>query len=189
VALGAYEVNLLELTSGYQVFQNAGTRSSPYLVETITSTRGDPLYLRANAPPLQVYDAARAGTMVRMMQGVIDHGTGARAKLDRPAAGKTGTSQKWRDAWFVGFTPDFAAGVWVGNDDGRPMARIAGGSLPADIWRQVMVAAHAQTPVHGFSWMPGEAQPLRQDLSDPRQQFYEALAADFAKAAADPPTR
>jgi penicillin-binding protein 1A len=186
VALGAYEVNLLELTSGYQVFQNAGGRTRPYLIEAITTARGDPLYLHSASQPIPVYDPARAGAMVRMLQGVIGHGTGVRAAIGRPAAGKTGTSQKWRDAWFVGFTPDFAAGVWIGNDDGRPMAQVAGGALPAEIWRQVMQAAHDGMVPHVFEWLPEQREAAAQALSDERGGFYEALAADFAKAAAAP---
>ncbi|HET9160203.1 MAG TPA: penicillin-binding transpeptidase domain-containing protein, partial [Caulobacteraceae bacterium] len=182
VALGAYEVNLLELTSAYQVFQNAGGRTKPYLVESVTTARGDPLFIRSASPPMAVYDPARAGAMVRMMQGVIEHGTGVKAQIGRPAAGKTGTSQRWRDAWFVGFTPDFAAGVWVGNDDGRPMEHVAGGAIPAEIWRQVMLAAHAGLPARPFSWAPGEPSP-QAPLSDPKGAFYDALAGDFARAA------
>ncbi|MDB5453282.1 MAG: family penicillin-binding protein [Caulobacteraceae bacterium] len=188
IALGAYELSLLDLTSAYQVFQNAGGRTRPHLVETITTARGDPLYLRQPSAPMTVYDPARSGAMVRMMQGVIEHGTGVRAQIGRPAAGKTGTSQRWRDAWFVGFTPDYAAGVWVGNDDGRPMAHVAGGAMPAEIWRQVMLAAHDGLPVRAFSWAPpGEAEAPT-GVSEPRDAFYQALAADFAKTAAPPRT-
>jgi penicillin-binding protein 1A len=185
VALGAYEVNLLELTSAYQVFQNAGGRARPYLVESVTNARGDPLFIRSASPPMAVYDPARAGAMVRMMQGVIEHGTGTRAQIGRPAAGKTGTSQRWRDAWFVGFTPDYAAGVWVGNDDGRPMEHVAGGALPAEVWRQLMLAAHQGLAVRPFAWAGGQ-EPAPAALSDPRRAFYDALAADFARAAQPP---
>jgi membrane peptidoglycan carboxypeptidase len=92
--------------------------------------------------------------MVRMMQGVITSGTGVRAGFGRTAAGKTGTSQDYRDAWFVGFTPDWIAGVWVGNDDNRPMAGMTGGKLPAAIWRRFMVAAHKGLPPSDFTWAP-----------------------------------
>jgi penicillin-binding protein 1A len=89
-----------------------------------------------------------------MMEGVIDHGTGTRAAFGRPAAGKTGTSQNWRDAWFVGFTPDWAAGVWVGDDHGRPMAKVVGGDLPAEMWRKFMIVAHDGLPVRDFQNLP-----------------------------------
>ncbi len=81
-----------------------------------------------------------------MLVGAVEQGTGRAARLSRPAAGKTGTSQNYRDAWFVGFTADLVTGVWMGNDDGRPMKRVTGGSLPAQLWRQFMHTAHAGIP-------------------------------------------
>ena len=80
--------------------------------------------------------------MNRMMVDVIDVGTGNTARLDRPAAGKTGTSQNHRDAWFIGYTANLIAGVWIGNDDGKPMKRVTGGGLPAVLWRRFMTDAH-----------------------------------------------
>ena len=94
--------------------------------------------------------------MVRMMEGVITHGTGTRAAFGRPAAGKTGTTQNWRDAWFIGFTPDWVCGVWIGNDDNAPMNKIVGGAIPAEIWRKMMLAAHQTLPVRDFPWLPPE---------------------------------
>ena len=158
VALGAYEVSLLDLTAGYQVFQQAGRRAEPYLIAEIRNARGDLLY--AHGPTAsQVYDPALAGEMVRMMQGVVQHGTGRRADFGRPAAGKTGTSQSYRDAWFVGFTPDWVAGVWVGDDRNRPMKHMAGGDLPASIWRRFMIAAHDGLPAREFDLPPPPAPP------------------------------
>lgn len=151
IALGAYEVSLLDLTGGYQVFQSGGRRFPPYLIQTITAADGRLLYQRHPSAALQVYDPARARQMTRMLQAVVERGTGRRAQFGRPAAGKTGTSQNWRDAWFVGFTPDWVVGVWVGNDDNRPMNRVTGGDLPAEIWRRVMILAHGDAAVHGFA--------------------------------------
>ena len=156
IALGSYEVNLLELTSGYQVFQQAGQRIEPYLVEQIATTRGAVLYSHVASAGLPVYDVTHDGEMVRMMEGVIDHGTATRAAIGRPAAGKTGTTQNWRDAWFVGFTPDWVCGVWIGNDDNTPMNRITGGAIPAEIWRKMMLTAHQNLPVRDFPWLPPE---------------------------------
>jgi len=158
IALGAYEVDLLDLTSAYQVFQNNGRRVEPYLIQSITNAHGDLLYRHPDAVAPQVYDPLQAGLMIRMMEGVISHGTGTRAAFGRPAAGKTGTSQNWRDAWFVGFTPDWAAGVWVGDDHGRPMAKVVGGDLPAEMWRKFMIIAHDGLAVHDFANLP-EAGP------------------------------
>lgn len=190
VSLGAYEVSLLELVSGFQVFQNAGGRTAPYLIQQITTSRGDVIFAKAPSAPTPVYDQRLAGTMVRMMTGVISRGTATRAGFGRPAAGKTGTSQDWRDAWFVGFTPDVIAGVWVGNDDNRPMNRVSGGALPAEIWRRFMIAAHRGLPARGFDWLPppeAVAPPEPEGLPDPRNGFYETLASDFSRAAATDP--
>ena len=136
--------------------------------------------------PRQVYDPVRAGQMVRMMEQVIQRGTGARAAFGRPAAGKTGTSQSWRDAWFVGFTPDWVCGVWVGNDNARPMNHVAGGALPAELWRRFMMAAHEGLPSRDFAFLGGaangQAAPEGQ-ASLSRAAFYQGLAADFARTA------
>src|SRR3546814_8024427 len=82
-----------------------------------------------------------------LLAGAIAGGTGKAARLERPAAGKTGTSQDYRDAWFAGFTADLVAVVWVGRDDNAPMDRVTGGGLPADIWRRFMAPAHHGWPV------------------------------------------
>jgi penicillin-binding protein 1A len=199
VALGAYEVNLLELTSAFQVFQQGGHRNEPYLIEQVRTARGDVLFAHVASAGVNVYDPANAGEMVRMMEGVITHGTGVRAAFGRPAAGKTGTSQNWRDAWFVGFTPDWICGVWVGNDNGAPMYKVTGGEVPALVWRKMMVVAHGDTPPHDFDWMPpptpasaGDDMGLPGESSadmadDPRGAFYGDLANDFGKAQGDEP--
>ena len=192
ISLGAKEVSLLELVSGYQVFQNQGVRNAPFMIASITSTRGDLIFKRPDSATngSTVYDKDLAGKMVDMMMGVIERGTGTRAGFGRPAAGKTGTSQDWRDAWFVGFTPDWAAGVWVGNDDYSPMDHVAGGTLPAAIWRQFMVEAHKGLPARPFDWLPPldaatgpPPGPPAKDAPDPRNTFYNDLANDFAEAA------
>jgi penicillin-binding protein 1A len=196
----------LELTGAYQVFQTGGQRTQTYLIQQITTTRGDTLFIRAPSAGVGVYDAFHADQMVKMMEGVVLEGTGARAAFGRPAAGKTGTSQNFRDAWFVGFTPDWDCGVWVGNDDGTPMNRVTGGEIPAQIWRRMMVAAHTNLPPHDFDWMaaaeagaqtgadvpstdaaPSDA-PATEDhpAADARGDFYNSLSKDFDRAAGDP---
>ena len=188
VALGAYETNLLELTGGYQVFQQEGRRLQPYLISRITNAAGATLYQRpVGAPSSAVYDPGRAAEMVRMLKGVIQRGTGVRAAFGRPAAGKTGTSQTWRDAWFIGFTPDWVCGVWVGNDDDKPMDKVTGGQLPAEIWRRFMVVAHQGLPVRDFPWLvqptaPAEAPAPAQGE---RAEFYRSLQSDLNRAAED----
>ena len=186
VALGAYEVNALEMAGGFQVFQNAGGRAPPYIVEEIHTSSGRSLFTHAPAAPTPVYDAIKAGAMVRMLKTVITSGTGSRAAFGWPAAGKTGTSQDWRDAWFVGFTPEFTAAVWVGNDDNTPMDKITGGELPAQIWRRFMMAAHEGLAVRDFDAVAAGAGPDG-PAPDPRNGFYETLGAEFARAAAMAP--
>ena len=189
VALGAYETSLVELTGAYQVFQQAGRRQEPWLISRITTSAGRLIYVRPETPPRQVYDAGLDAQMVRMMEGVIAHGTGRRAALGRPAAGKTGTSQSFRDAWFVGFTPDLVTGVWVGDDDNHPMNKVTGGDLPAEVWRRFMLAAEANQPVRDFTFAPGAMPPPPPPSDAPaaasgeRESFYQGLARDFAETA------
>jgi penicillin-binding protein 1A len=179
IALGTKEVTLLELTGAYQTFQLGGRRPSRVtLIQEITTARGDLVYRRANSAAFPVYDRAKNAQMVRMLKGVLDYGTGTRAAFGRPAAGKTGTSQNWRDAWFVGFSPDWVAGVWVGDDDDRPTARITGGDLPAAMWRRFMIEAHEGLPVRDFDGLAPERRKL-----EARDAFYAELAAEFAREA------
>jgi penicillin-binding protein 1A len=180
VALGAYEVSLLELTSGFQVFQQGGKRIVPSVIESIDTQAGANIYSRPAVAAIPVYDMARASMMVRMMRKVVEVGTAKRAAFGRPAAGKTGTSQNWRDAWFVGFTPDYVAGVWVGNDNDKPMNKVVGGDVPAAIWKRMMVFAHKDLPVRDFDWLLAEVTAAEEP--DPRNGFYGTLAAEFARA-------
>ena len=178
IALGAYETRLIDLVSGYQTFELGGRRPSPWMIDRITNARGDLFYRRAPEAPPQVYDPMKAAQMVGLMQGVIEHGTGKRAALGRPAAGKTGTSQDYRDAWFIGFTPDLAAGVWVGDDKNRPMRHVEGGAIPAETWQRFMTVAEAGLPVRQFlSPRDPDAAP------DPRDQLYRDLTDQFDQTA------
>ena len=160
LALGAYEVTPLELAGAYQVLQTGGGKTRPYLVARITDARGKTLYERPPSAAVPIYPTYQAAQMVQMMRGVILAGTGKEAAFGRLAAGKTGTSQNHRDAWFVGFTPQWLTAVWVGNDDGRPMARVTGGQVPAHIWRDFMSAAHKGLPDEEFAWFPPLPPPL-----------------------------
>lgn len=184
VALGAYEVNLLQLTSGFQVFQQGGNRVEPYLIESVAAQDGRPIFTHTVPPaPVSVYDITKASMMVKMMKKVVEVGTARRAAFGWPAAGKTGTSQNWRDAWFVGFTPDYVTGVWVGNDDDRPMNKVVGGDIPASIWRRFMLTAHEGLAIRDFPWLVADPAPL--SSPDPRNGFYETLASEFARAASE----
>ena len=143
LALGTSEVSLLELTGAYGAFANGGYTIAPYAIRQVRTGAGRILYTRQAPKPAPSISSAHVAAMNDMLTATLVSGTGRRAALPTfPAAGKTGTSQDFRDAWFVGYTAYLTAGVWVGNDNGRAMNRVTGGSLPADIWRQVMLAAH-----------------------------------------------
>ncbi|MGY6626976.1 MAG: transglycosylase domain-containing protein [Oceanicaulis sp.] len=178
MTLGAGEVQLLELTGVYSVFARDGRRRPPFLVREIRSARGELIWqadrAREGEPVLSVEHARWVSTM---MQSVIIDGTGTRARLPgHRAAGKTGTSQNSRDAWFVGYTAHLTTGVWVGNDDDTPMQGVTGGQLPAEIWSQFMIAAH-----EGVTPAPLAAPaPRRRSARDEQlAAFYSSLSARF----------
>lgn len=142
LALGASEVTLIELTAAYAVIANLGIAAWPYGIIEIRDTTGSIIYRRGGSGGGRVVDRRHVAALEQMLQKTITQGTGHRARIDRPAAGKTGTSQEWRDAWFIGYTADLVTGIWVGNDDGHPMKKVTGGGLPAGIWRAFMIDAH-----------------------------------------------
>ncbi|HYU13896.1 MAG TPA: PBP1A family penicillin-binding protein [Stellaceae bacterium] len=146
IALGTNEVNLLELVSAYAPFANGGIGILAYGISEIRDSEGRTVYRRAGSGPGPVVAPELVEMMNQMLTGVIGHGTGKAAALPRPAAGKTGTTQEYRDAWFIGYTADLVAGVWLGNDDNTPMNRVTGGSLPALAWRNFMLAATKTMP-------------------------------------------
>ncbi len=153
IALGASEVTLLELTGAYATFANQGYGVWPYGVEEIRDAGGDVLYRRSPvAGPGLVVGPRELSILTHLMTAVVEWGTGKAAKLERPAAGKTGTSEDFRDAWFVGFSAELVTGVWFGNDDNSAMAEVTGGSLPAGLWRRFMTRALEGRPP---STLPG----------------------------------
>ena len=147
LALGTAEVNLLELVSAYAPFANGGTGVWPHGIAEVRENTGKIVFHRGGSGLGQVVNPEFAGAMNEMLSAVIDHGTGRSAALPRPTAGKTGTTQDYRDAWFVGYTADLVAGVWLGNDDNSSMNKVTGGSLPAKTWRRFMLAATKAMPV------------------------------------------
>ena len=146
LALGTSEVSLQEMTTAYAAIAAGGQAVLPYAIVEIRNRDGRTLYRRNSAQPPQMVNAGSVATLVEMMTGVVKYGTGMGAALDRPVAGKTGTSQDYRDAWFVGFTADYVTGVWAGNDDNSSMKRVTGGMVPARIWRDYMKTAEADLP-------------------------------------------
>lgn len=138
IALGTAEVTLLELTGAYAVLANRGHGVWPFGIERITDRSGRILYHRTGVGPGRVLTGPGVNNLTDLMTASVAWGTGKAAAPGRPAAGKTGTSQDFRDAWFVGFTADLVAGVWLGNDDGSAMDKVTGGTLPARLWSAVM---------------------------------------------------
>ncbi|MBI1212879.1 MAG: PBP1A family penicillin-binding protein [Alphaproteobacteria bacterium] len=146
--LGTSEVTLYEMVRSFAAFANNGNKTEPYVILDVRTTDGTMLYEHKAAPATPVIAPLQLAEMNQMMFEVTQTGTGRRADLSpRPAAAKTGTSQDWRDAWFVGYTADLVTGVWVGNDDNSSMARVVGGSIPATIWKAYMLAAEKNLPV------------------------------------------
>jgi penicillin-binding protein 1A len=147
LALGTSEVSLLELTGAYGVIAHGGRAFEPYIIQRVRSAAGKILFERRAESGKMLITPEVAGALTDMLSGVVSGGTGRRAALSEHAtAGKTGTSQDFRDAWFVGYTGHLIGGVWVGNDDARPMRKVTGGSLPARLWHDVMMIAHEGLP-------------------------------------------
>jgi penicillin-binding protein 1A len=152
LALGAVEVTPLELTAAYGVFATLGKRFEPIFITDITDTQGHPIEFENTRPRFErLLPAEKAYQLTGMMQNVVRRGTGRRAAIGRPVAGKTGTTNDYRDAWFVGFTPDMITGIWVGYDSSRDLGRgDEGGKVAAPIWSAYMGQAMQGRPVVDF---------------------------------------
>jgi len=171
IALGTAEVTPLELVSAYAPFANGGFVATPHIVQRIRTPKGKVLYKRRTTGRVRAVALPYVAAMNDMMREAMVSGTARRAALpDRQAAGKTGTTQNFRDAWFVGYTANYVAGVWVGNDDGSPMKRVTGGSLPAQMWKEIMLSAHQENL---SAPLPGAKQPA---LAQTRPASDQALS-------------
>lgn len=145
--LGTEEVKLIDLASAYAAIANGGHLAPAYSIVEINSLEGEVLYRRPPKPPIAALAYTTVKDMTEMLTSVVVWGSGKNAAIDRPAAGKSGTTQDNRDAVFAGFTSDMTAAVWVGNDDNSPMNGVTGGGLPARIWADFMLEAHVGQPV------------------------------------------
>lgn len=178
LALGSSEVTLLELTGAYAHLASGGQGVMPYAITEIRSKQKDDVLYEYHAPyPYLVIQPNVVAMMNSMLSNVIISGTGRAATIGRPAAGKTGTASDYKDAWFMGYTPDLVAGVWVGNDNATPMAKVTGGAIPARIWHDFMIKSLEQVVAHdlpthytadyGFDvpWGgEGEAAPVAEEI-------------------------
>ncbi|MDP9072465.1 MAG: penicillin-binding transpeptidase domain-containing protein, partial [Actinomycetota bacterium] len=165
-ALGTQEVSPLDMASAYGVFATNGLRAPPTPVVWVKDFRGKLLQDNTKAKPKRVLQESVASNVTDVLKGVITEGTGTRANIGRPAAGKTGTAQEWRDAWFIGYTPQLSTSVWIGNKQ-RPtplfnvkgVDRVFGGSIPAETWKAFMTEALKDVPPVDFD-VPMAAVPV-----------------------------
>lgn len=178
IALGTSEVSLVELTSAYAPFMNGGFKATPHVIRRISKADGTVLYENTYDNPPRVLDPAIVSEMNQMMVRVLTNGTGKKAHLKGwEAAGKTGTTQSFRDALFVGYTSNLTTGVWFGNDDGKSMKKVTGGGLPAKAWHDFMVAAHeglSPSPLFGTTGV----QPVFDDGAAPPAATGDVLSGD-----------
>lgn len=180
IALGTSEVTLLEMTGAYAPFSNGGYAVLPFVIQRVRSPQGDVIFERSGSGPTRVISLESVALMNDMLQATVEVGTGSRADIPGwPSGGKTGTSQEFRDAWFIGYTSNLTAGVWVGNDSNAPTERASGANVPAMIWAKFMRDAHTGVPV---AQLPGaDLVPYLMAQPAPGSQFSGWGA--FARAA------
>ena len=141
IALGSNGVKLYDMVVAYGAYANGGFRVRPYSVERVENSRGVVIYENSGPKIVKVIGFETAAGMTYMLRKVVEVGTGRAANISQAAAGKTGTTDDYRDAWFVGYTPDIVAGVWLGNDNNSKLPGITGGGLPAKTWADYMRVA------------------------------------------------
>ena len=191
MALGTADVSMLEIAAAYAPFANGGYGVLPFGIIEIRVPKGRVLYRRRGSGLDRVIDIRHAAQMSKMLEGTIQAGTGKAARLKRPVAGKTGTSQDYRDAWFVGYSADLIAAVWLGNDDGAPMKRVTGGGMPARLWRDFMTAAHKGRPARGLTagWKASERRIARDSTDQSVGGFFKRLLRDLGGSSPAPGKR
>jgi penicillin-binding protein 1A len=190
LALGTSGVTPLELTAAYVPFANGGHGINPFAIVRIRTRGGRVLYERKSSGLPDVMSPLNAAQMTRLMVETVTSGTGRAARLaDRPTAGKTGTTQDFHDAWFVGFTSDLVCGVWIGNDDNAPMAHATGGTLPAKIFHAFMASAETGLPVRPLagSLAIAAAAPTSSDGTPPADDTGPATTPTAAPTPAQKP--
>ncbi|MDF3607082.1 transglycosylase domain-containing protein [Paracoccus sp. DMF-8] len=189
LGLGASGSTLLEMTGAYAGIRNGGSAVKPYgLIELRIKGDDQPLIGQAGGIGTRVISQNSARNLIAMMKQVIDGGTGGRAKLPgREAAGKTGTTSSYRDAWFIGFTDQYVTGVWMGYDDNTPLKGVTGGGLPAEIWQAVMQEIHEGLPAEplgGFA--PDVERAVPNVVSAGPEGGADPLAAALSEALGQP---
>jgi penicillin-binding protein 1A len=193
IALGTSEVTPLEMVTAYAAFANGGIGVQPQIISRVKTTSGKLLYQRKGASNGRVIDPNYVAMMNTMMRETLLTGTARKASLPGwQAAGKTGTSQEFRDAWFIGYTSHLVAGVWLGNDDNSPTKKVSGGNLPVEIWSRFMRAAHngaPPQPLPGGIWQgygTGSA-PVAENNGWPFPGLFGAAPTSLMRQVAAPP--
>jgi penicillin-binding protein 1A len=181
MALGAFGVNLLEMTGAFASVRANRLHITPWGIAATGAPNGGPMQPAQPPAPTKTLGAPQQ-PMIELMRGVVEHGTGRGASVNGFAAGKTGTSQDYHDAWFIGFTDNLVVGIWVGNDDNSPMKHVTGGSLPATIWKQFVTKA---TPLVGAPSLPVAAAPAEPPPASTTDD--QAARSNQAAQAPNPP--
>jgi penicillin-binding protein 1A len=181
MALGASVATVMDMTGAYATVARGGSSAAPYAIRQIVRADSQILFNYNAGLPDQVINADTAAMMTKMLAATIESGTGRAAQLDRPAAGKTGTTSDNKDGWFLGFTGDLTAGVWLGRDDNKAVAGLAGGKLPAQVWADFMRAATAGLPPQ-----PLFALSAPGSVSEPDDEVY-GLTPPAEEPAPEPP--
>ncbi|SNY35546.1 penicillin-binding protein, 1A family [Pseudooceanicola antarcticus] len=187
LALGASESTLVEMVGAYAGILNGGSSVTPYgLKEVRLQGDAEPLMGSDGGIGERVIREEAARELIYMMRQVVTQGTGGRAGLaDREIAGKTGTTQAARDAWFVGFSADYVAGVWMGYDDNTPLTGVTGSGLPAEIFHEVMTRVHDGLPVHELPMLHPAPEPARNLPGAPSQGSGQRLDNVIERALKD----
>jgi len=180
--IGAAEVTVIDMAASYAVFANGGKRATPYAAWEVRNSSGEIIYRHdRDVPPQQVLEPRVVNDMNFMLNKVVEEGTGRRAALEGiKTAGKTGTTNAYRDAWFVGYTGNLAAAVWYGNDDHSTMNDMTGGTLPAMTWKEVMTVAHQNIELRPMPGLEPEGSRVASKAGQPTADQQAASQAYLA---------
>ncbi|MBL4740186.1 MAG: PBP1A family penicillin-binding protein [Sneathiella sp.] len=173
ISLGTNEVTLLEMTSAYAVIANGGRSVLPYGVLEIRNSRGNVLFKRKGSGLGRLISGKTVNNMRDIMTTTMTKGTGRAANPGFAAAGKTGTTQDYRDAWFIGFTPNLVTGVWFGNDNGAPTKKVTGSNLPSYAWKDFMTAAEDEQKTLAFK-------PAQEEQDASQQSIWQRIVRTFS---------
>ncbi len=188
LSLGVSDVSLLELTAAYAAIADGGLGVWPFGIEEVSDVRGRTLYRREGSGAGRALSGAAAAEITDLLVAAVETGTGRGARFGRPIAGKTGTSQNFRDAWFIGWSAELITGVWMGNDNAEAMREVTGSGLPVKLWRGFMADALAGRPVRPLpsldipiarAQLPDRAAPDEESAERTKPDFWDRLLSIF----------